>query len=152
VSENNPENVDGEAGEELVNGGRTVTNMETESAKKPNMETKSVEEANVETNNANQATKSDEKPVANEVKATSSEAENEALNNELAANHSHWKALPLETDWFDVYVTDVKDPENFTVCRIFVLFPLTLRRSVCALFLVTGKYILFLVSLVSTSS
>ena len=29
---------------------------------------------------------------------------------------SQWKGLPLSSDWIDVYVTDVKDPDRFTVC------------------------------------
>ena len=34
-----------------------------------------------------------------------------------------WKVLPLKTGWFDVYISDVKDPEHFTVWYFSILLP-----------------------------
>ena len=144
VPETDPENVDGEAGKALLNGGKAVTNVESESAR---------EQRNVESNNAEAAKKYEEKPPATEQTSVSKVEdkapfmkviekrgkdvdegsvnevkENDALINEfVATNHSQWKALALQSDWFDVYITDVKDPDNFTVCQInfFPIFTVT---------------------------
>ena len=34
-----------------------------------------------------------------------------------------WQVLPLKTGWFDVYITDVKDPEHFTVWYFSIMLP-----------------------------
>ena len=59
-----------------------------------------------------------------EINNTDSETGIDNLNNdgltlmsdEQAGQHSQWKALPLQAGWFDVYITEVKDPDHFTVC------------------------------------
>ena len=67
----------------------------------------------------------EEREVAmTEVKSTNTEDGSGDLNvnglknSKQAAEQSQWKALPLKADWFDVYIADVKDPDNFTVCKI----------------------------------
>ncbi|CAB4010147.1 Hypothetical predicted protein [Paramuricea clavata] len=57
-----------------------------------------------------------------EIKNTNSETGIDNLNNdglndtsaEQAGQCVQWKALPLQAGWFDVYITEVKDPDHFT--------------------------------------
>ena len=66
--------------------------------------------------------------AANELKVDNLQGENMGLNVgpcgsqaaqvndvKLASKRLHWKPLPLPTGWFDVYITEVRDADHFTV-------------------------------------
>ena len=144
-SETDRESVSDETGEKLANMGKTGTNMEVNGLNLEmnvsNLGMKNAIEGKASQANADstlvettqQVGKREERPIATdeitpgnamtERYANSKGGHDDSMRGAAQVVHAddvkvamkQWKALPLKTDWFDVYVSDVQNPENFTV-------------------------------------
>ena len=154
-SETDRESVSDETGEKLTNMDKTGTNMEMNGLNlemnMSNLEMKNskegkVSQANVDSTSVEttqQVGKREERPIAtDEITPGNAMTERDANSkggrddsmggaaqvvraDDVKVAMKQWKALPLKTDWFDVYVSDVQNPDNFTVLYFLASYEAT---------------------------